>query len=403
MDLKSVEKVLPRLGYGITASEILSWLNNFDEIDKPQLFSLLKVFEFISYNELLFRYESLFTDFLDKQYDPFNDRILIIPYGEFGKSATMMTYPLKKTKAFERIKKNVVIEKDYARIVEYSVSDFQHIIFIDDFVGSGRTFVKECKKTINKGKFSSLEEWINENEFKSSVLLSCIMMNEGYDYIKKNLENILIFSDFRDKIFDSDNSPLDFYEEKEKVKALVKKYDTNKDYNLGFENSQAVVSFFYGPPNNTLGLFWKDFKLFHRFTDDKLSSIRNFRNEMQFYTLFLERAIEKNNNLFKVQTNIEVSDFLFWAVLFLKEDKYPDMVIISLLSITQSELSSVVKDSSRCGYLDANFDLTIKGEALLSEVKISSAKQNFRKTNTENLQYTQDKVYLPHQINGKVQ
>lgn len=99
-NIRQIENLLPRLKYSILPTHIIRWLENFEKDDIPLAIDLLRMMEYISFSEFMSRLDMLLRE-LFKQI-PIGDKILIFPYGKIGKSGTLVTYPLRNTKAFKK-------------------------------------------------------------------------------------------------------------------------------------------------------------------------------------------------------------------------------------------------------------------------------------------------------------
>lgn len=410
MNLETIEKILPRLRHGTTASKILNWLGKFNKEDRYKLFNLLKVFEYISYSELLYRFDLLFYEILKDIKK--EDKILVILYGKLGKSSTFMSYPFTHTEAYKGFTKDgrgnhIVIESDYKKIVEYTPEHFKHIVFLDDFIGSGRTFDKECNKSIPNGKFGCLKGWFDNFSDFNIMILASLTMNDGGDFIRVRFSNIRIFTDYRDKIFDVMNSPLKIYSTNiQVIKDFVENY-TKSEYNLGYGKSESVVTFFYGSPNNTLGVFWDKHVLFPRHTKDKIQEVSDLRKEISFYTTFFEDynfTSDKNDKIYSdFLTKKPNLVYILFAYLLLKKDKHEDIMICHLLSISNGELDKVITYCIEVEFIrNEDRSLLNKGLHWIDKMTKKSSSTNFKSPTKNNLKIEKQGTFIPSQIKGKV-
>lgn len=139
-------------------------------------------------------------------------------------------------------------------IEKLNIEDFDNIhnvIFIDDIIGSGKTvkrfFEKNKKKLLKVNCFifciemleegkDYLENFFNTNEFKCKIICHNLhkkAFSENYIFCETCKDNEMLLRDFE--------------------RTLWRKESNNI---LGYENSQAIVSFFRNTPNNTLSSFW---------------------------------------------------------------------------------------------------------------------------------------------------
>lgn len=147
------------------------------------------------------------------------------------------------------------ISNSYSHDIEkLSLSNFEYIenvIFIDDIIGSGKTvetFFEANKEKLNKVKTFIFCVVILEN--------GLYYLNSYFD--KNGFDCQIIYSEVQRPAFTNEYIFLDDNIINEnKLRDFEKKLFGNKSkYVLGFENSQALVTFFRNTPNNTLGSFW---------------------------------------------------------------------------------------------------------------------------------------------------
>ncbi len=178
-------------------------------------------------------------------------------------------------------------------IEKLDIEDFdniQNVIFIDDIIGSGKTvetFFKRNKKKLLKvncfifcielleeGK-SHLEEFFEENDFKCEIVCHNLhkkVFSEDHIFRENFKENEMLLRDFE--------------------RGLWRKKSKNI---LGYENSQAIVSFFRNTPNNTLSSFWFEDKkwrgLFPR--DDRKPAFKKIKkNSVNYNIKKMENSVD---------------------------------------------------------------------------------------------------------------
>lgn len=165
-------------------------------------------------------------------------------------------------KHINKLNKYICYE-DLSAIKAYEWDDIENIVFIDDFSGSGKSIITELTKY--KDQFKGKNVYI---------IIVCAMemaVNNLKEFGEKHGINIgLIYSQTFKKAFEqdyfSDNS-----EAKDKYISFAKSKKIG--WKLGFEDTEALVSFYNNTPNNTLGfiLYKSDryFPLFPRVDDPK--------------------------------------------------------------------------------------------------------------------------------------
>lgn len=415
-NLAKIDALLPRLKYSVLPTKIIRWLENFEENEVDLAIDLLSVFEFIPFSELMFRYNGLLYEILKKI--PKGDKIIIFPYGKVGKSGTLVTYPLKNTSAFKSRETDITLTHDYINVD--SPSSFDHIIFLDDFIGSGKTFCKEFSKQ------NHIQEWINTHNIQNIYILSSIIMVEGKKYIRDYFPHIdiNIISEERNKIFDQSLSPLIAFKNLNDIEELALKYG-NKISVLnyppyvapyGYDFSQSLISYFHCTPNNTLPIIWAKnknwFPLFPRMANIRMNEAREFKKEIAFYIgicnrlgidLYSGKSIieKKDDKNVRVIKHNSKQDHAVIALLTLKSQGYENLIICHLLGLTRLELKHIYNEGKKLGFINTNYDINPKGIIFLKELKDRTKKEDFRKETNKNLEI-KNVLYLPQMFNGMI-
>lgn len=152
-------------------------------------------------------------------------------------------------KNINNLNRNLCYE-DLRSITDQQWEYINNIVFIDDFVGTGCSFIKFMNKLginfINKKIYIVSVHLMNEAE----QLLNQYALDKGF--------TIELVSGFSQKKAFSSN----FFEDDSFVKGKIIEVSSmvgisNNSY-MGFKNSESLVSFFNNTPNNTLGIFWED-------------------------------------------------------------------------------------------------------------------------------------------------
>jgi hypothetical protein len=410
--LRQVENLLPRLKHSVLPSKIISWLENFDEDEVDLAIDLLSVYEYIPFNELMFRLNDLLSEILKKI--PKGEKIIIFPYGKMGKSATLVTYPLKNTIAFKNRENDIEITKDYKFLENPEL--YNHIVFLDDFIGSGKTFCKEFSKNLY------IQQWLTDNNIENIYILSSIIMIEGKKYILDRYPQIKIISEERNKIFDPKFSPLSVLGNLSDIEKVSLKHGNELSVlnyppyfaPNGYDGSQSLISYFHCTPNNTLSIIWGANKnwipLFPRMANIRMRESRQFKQQIAFYIGICNRLkidlysgksiLEKKDGKFirKIKYNSKL-DHSVIALLTLIKEGHEIIIICHLLGLTRTELKKIYNKAKQLGFLNGQYNISNRGTQFLKELKRKSSKENFRKETKENLEI-KEVVYLPQMFNG---
>lgn len=402
-----IQHLLPRLKYSVLPSKIIKWLENFEENEIDFAIDLLSVFEYIPFNEFLFRLNNLLFEIFKNI--PTNEKIVIFPYGKVGKSGTLVTYPIKNTLSYKKRENNILLTHDIKNIE--NLSDYKHIIFIDDFIGSGKTFIEEYKKV------KRIKHWIDKSTFKGFYLLTAIIMEEGKLKIEDAFSEIKIHAEVRNKIFQNNKSPLIAFKNILPLRAMASKHGNslNSIAPLGFDNGQSLVSFFHGTPDNTLPIFWIKTKnwdaIYPREQKTRMDEAKEFKKDIAFYIGICNRIgidiltgksiIEKIKDKYvrKILSNTKSAHSIV-ALLYLKKSGYDNIIICQLLGLTREELRKVYFEAKMKNLIDINYELSPEGDQFLKELKHITKKENIRDDSLENLTKKTNDIYIPSTFKG---
>jgi hypothetical protein len=401
-----IGNLLPRLKHAVEPIKLINWLENFDKEEVDLAIDLLSVYEYIPFNEFMVRLNNLLGEILKGI--PIGEKIIIFPYGKVGKSGTLVTYPLKNTESFKNREKNILLTHDYENIK--SPENYNHIIFLDDFIGSGKSFCQIYSKP------NSIQKWLVDNKIDSIYLLSTIIMTAGEKYLTDRFSKIRIISERRNKIFDKNSSPLNIFGNAEYIEKVAIKYGKklNKQQPTGFDESQSLVSYFHCTPNNTLPIIWSNKKkwnpLFPRFADIRMDEARKFKTEVAFYIGICNRLCidvfsgesilnRKNNKWVRKIKHNNKQDHSVIALLFLKKEGYDNLIISHLLGLTRFELYEIYLEAKNLDFINKRYEITITGIEFLKELKKKTKPENFKKETKYSLR-VKEESYIPDQFNG---
>ncbi|WP_343586000.1 hypothetical protein [Flavobacterium sp.] len=399
--LSKIDLLLPRLKHSVFPTKIIRWLENFDENEVDLAIDLLSVYEYIPFNEFMFRLNDLLFEILKGI--PAEEKIIIFPYGKVGKSGTLVTYPLKNTDAFKRRQNDILLTHDYENIT--NPHEYNHFVFLDDFIGSGQTFCTEYSKV------DYVKNWIENNNIENVYLLSTIIMAEGKKYIQDRFSTIKIVSEERNKIFDKSLSPLKAFGNINEIENVAIKHGGKNAY--GYDESQSLISYFHCTPNNTLPIIWSErkwFPIFPRFASIRMDEAREFKKEIAFYIGICNRLgidLYTGNSIIEQKKDKEVrnikhntkQDHSVIALLTLKNYGYDNLIICHLLGLTREEIKLVYYEAQELGFINTAYDISPEGTQFLKELKNKTKSENFRKESDKNLEI-KNISYVPQKFNG---
>ena len=163
---------------------------------------------------------------------------------------------------------------DLSMIKDCEWAHIANIVFIDDFSGTGNSFIKELERD---ARFLA-----NKKVFLITIVAMRQALITISDYaMERNITFIPICTIIQDKAFEqklfADNEMA-----RSQVEIMSKGLGIQKEYIMGYKGSQALVAFHNNTPNNTLGFIWSNTQeyspLFPR-KDEKRPSWQTFRSD----------------------------------------------------------------------------------------------------------------------------
>lgn len=253
---------------GLTESAVIDFLRQFDDDDKiTQASKLLANMRFFGRSELVAALKS----FLEQ--NPEFSSAYLCPLGSAKDSSAVITYYASAVAA--NVGLNVVLPHELP-------SKAKHIIFLDDFIGSGRQVIDILEAWFGKKRSYDLGEDRSLAELSAKVvstitnaklgLIFCAGLQEGHNnlqtWLKKqkmdakvlirNTENSL---PTMDRLIGSREVTDEFKKTCQKIGSELlkgKSYTPNvvADRSLGYGNKGLLIAFPYNVPAQTLTLLW---------------------------------------------------------------------------------------------------------------------------------------------------
>ena len=402
--LFKIDSFLPKLKYAVLPSKLVRWFENFEEEDLPLIYDMLQVFEYITFSEMQYRLEDLLKSIFDDLEG--HDKVLVVPFGKFGKSGTLVSYPLTHSDFYESKSKEgrIIISNDFKK---FENVDITTIILLDDFIGTGRTF---CEDYVDMG----LESWLDSKNITKRYILSTVIMSKGKRKINETFPDIKIYAQERHKIFKKNDSPIGFFGNVNDYEQVNDKYEkiikVSKGYKKGYRGSESLIAFTHGTPNNTIPIIWWENKkwipLLPRHAKTRMDEAREFKKEIAFYIGICNRLgidlFDLDKHIFKikndkVQRQIKYNDqksHSLIALLKLKESNTEDYIISHILGLTDYELDEVYELAKSKGFVDASNCLTVEALTYLKKLESKIRGEKFRPPSDDNLEM-KDIKYVP--------
>lgn len=256
------------------------WIKQIPENNRETVLTLIQNLEYYSHRTTNYWLKNLHSQLLQKGNITDENTIYVFIKSKYGKSNSSNDY-WTEYKSLNCINSNICITD----IEDLELEDFKYIenvVFIDDFSGSGKTFLDEIKKnpSIYKGK--------NIYFITINIMYKAVKAIE--EYSETNGLNIILLSAlkqekaFERRLFCNDSDA------KREIKEMSLEFKIPENEVMGFKKSQALIAFYNNTPNNTLG--------FIRYDTDTYNSIfpRNDDYVPQWLQLKKERMRRNKMN-----------------------------------------------------------------------------------------------------------
>lgn len=417
IDNITIDVISTRLKNVVSPLNIIKWLNNFQESELKYAIDIASNITIYTSYEI----EEIIDKSLNKLFSRLqkNEVLIIHPIGNFGKSGSMISYFLQKTDYYKRNRSKIKLLAAINNI-NFDTNKVYNLILVDDFVGTGNSIAEYFNKSI-----TPLRESFNTIDF-----VGIAGMLEGVKNINPLFNNIEIpTSNIFKKAFSSEASYFGYrnYREHREMcykygilltKATKIREDKTKRYDdaLGYENSQALVSFSHGSPNNSLPIIWankKDwFPLIPRYFSDKISVSKEFRKSISYELSILKEFGGENliNEFFtlevkkgkKTYSSVSKIDFSIYAIIKLSRSGHTENSICQKLGILTHDYENILAIGKQRQVFKSGNDLTLLGLELYQDAKkcIRNKKRNLE-YESENPFEVRSLNYLPKQFNGR--
>lgn len=230
------------------ASNFDSWIAQIPEKNRETVLTLIKNTEYYSHQNVNKWLKELHGQLLHNASVNDENTIYVFLRSKLGKTNSSNDY-WTEYKAINQLNKNICIEN----IDKLDIEDFKYIeniIYIDDFGGSGKSFITE------------IERYPEKLKGKSVYYITINIMFSAIKKIKKYCDDngiIIVFlpaykqeKAFKRNLFTDDERA------KNEITEMSKDLSITKSFVLGFNKTQALVVFFNNTPNNTLGFIHDD-------------------------------------------------------------------------------------------------------------------------------------------------
>ena len=345
--IELIEAILPRFKDEVSAAKIVRWLQNFESNDWDLALEVLSVVQYRNSDDLIGEFDVQLNKFISRS--PEDTKLYIGMPGELGKSSYAMAYLLKKTDTYFRNSDRIDLfahESEFESIARKHKKQTIYVCVIDDFVGTGN----QLSNSLWRGIFAIRAK----HRLTIELYLMCPFILKGAverlsTYLKP--ENILAGThtpgafNAPDPVFTGPRRNL--------LRQLCLNYGENlffktdkenrtgpkKSHPLGYENSQALVAFDHGTPNNSLPILWSKkagwYPIFPRNFDTRIIEAKRLKTETRFW---LAVAFQLNVSLFISQKDFSgvyretPIDLGLFVIIRLLKQKRAISVILQLIN-----------------------------------------------------------------------
>jgi hypothetical protein len=226
--------------------EYEKWINQFDKNDIPIIEILVNNFNYFGLKRTEESIQKLFTSVFSEIGSLEN--VLFVPVGYVVKSGSIVAYYFRK---LNKIPENKFIP--YTDLNSKILNSIHHLIFLDDFIGTGN----QCTEV-----WRDLDTKLKESNASPKLIYATIVSTQSG---KIEIERKTTFQVITSYLINNGDIP--FHEDskifgdeftKNKAKEIITKYGANlyPKYPLGYKNNSLLIGFYYSTPNNTIPIFW---------------------------------------------------------------------------------------------------------------------------------------------------
>ena len=185
-----------------------------------------------------------------------------------------------------------------------------------------------------------------------------------------------------------------------KYSSIYDKRDNTSTYKFGFDEIEALVSFYYNTPNNTLGLFWQnltDFQALFERHKKKSTTLHNMRVKAE-----QNKQLQLNKPFIRNAENYKLDIFMVYCVS--KERSFDIYEACEDFGLTEKQINDIFSVLLKKKYLtliDGKYSATDLLKKYLYSSRIKTFKSLYYKKPSKNeIQQTQVS-YIPKNFKNK--
>lgn len=224
------------------------WLNQIPVKCRPVVLTLIQNLEYYSHKTTNKWLLELHKQLIDQANISDDNTIFAFIKSKYGKTNSSNDY-WTEYKFINKVNKNICIE-NLDSLDDEDWSFIENVVFIDDFSGSGKSFIDELKKRPDRYK--------RKNVYFIAINVMFQAIKSIGEYGQEVGINVIVLSAFQRKkafersLFDDDE------EAKNNIIEMSEELGIPQHERLGYKETQALVAFYNNTPNNTLGFIRYD-------------------------------------------------------------------------------------------------------------------------------------------------
>lgn len=359
--------------HGRRSKDIIGkWLSNFPEEDMISALDILQRLRYVSEDEL-FQAADDIVDHVDSEV-PIGNIIYFYPIAKYGKSATLMSYYFQKSSPFKKLERKgraLFVQNEY-QVREMTFNKNSVLVFFDDFFGSGRSFEKYYKaiSAISKPEFKMVER---------VYAAALYYMPQAEVTIKTAVSGIKLLGEPHPQIFGSDPLMFSSHSQRKNYRQLAYHYSaikrlfveprTKHQHFLGFEESEALITFPYVPPNNTLPIIWSGrsnwYPLFPRMEENIFNQLKAYKEQLMVAATKLDLGLPEHFAGFHGVNKVR---FITFGLLRMLKQQIVVPQIAALMGVGIKEIEAFIGLAEKMGFVNKNHALTEQGLSALEEI-----------------------------------
>ncbi len=367
------------------------WLNQFEKEERKEMLRLLYHFDYYSSHKIPQIVKSLYLKF--REICDSEDVVFAKVEKQFGTSFSsifFMSFWFQNNlyDYTEENLSNIICEEDLT----------ENLVIVDDYFGSGESFIKYINKLVTLNPNIKLK-----NIYFIAHQGSYIGKKAIDDYAAKNKVNItIIVNKYSKKAFEYGNIYSESLADKHRqlYSEIYDKRNQNPFFKFGYGEVEALVSFYYNTPNNTLGLFWQNmcgFKALFSRHDKKRTTLNSMKIKSR-----QNKELQAEKPFIRDVENYKLDLFMVYCVS--KQNDFDIYEACTDFGLTEQQLNEMLTYLLNKQYLkneNGKYSATDQLKKYLYTSRLKSFKHLYEKEPEKNKIVYHDVSYIPKTFKDK--